>query len=59
MDAEQKGAIVSGEKLNQDSYLFMDYGLGIGKERRGRSEKVLGSSKVTHPWALRRRPQNK
>ena len=47
MDAEQKGAIVSEERLNQDTYLFMDYGLGIGKERRGR--KVLGSSKVTHP----------
>lgn len=38
MDAEQKGAIVSEERLNKGSYLIMDYGLGVGKERMGRSE---------------------
>lgn len=38
MDAEQKGAIVSEERLNKGSYLIIDYGLGVRKERRGRSE---------------------
>ena len=38
MDAEQKGAIVSEERLNKGSYLIIDCGLGVRKERRGRSE---------------------